>query len=79
MHVADEGVPRIEFHVDEIEDIAALAEVRAFRANEKRPDVRFAGRVDGFAQVFGKRGGDQVERRVAEHDVADGIVTLESD
>ncbi len=78
VHFTDEGAPGIEILVDEIEDIAAVAEVRSFGSHEEGADIAVARLMDRFPQTIGEGCVDQVLWRIGEHDVAEAFVTLEA-
>ncbi len=74
-----ERPPVIETFVDEIEDVAALAEIGAFRTDQERPDIGLAGFPDGLLKAVGEISRDEIRGRIGQYDMAYVLTTFKID
>src|SRR5258708_27093700 len=78
VHFTNEGAPGIEILVDEIEDVAAVAEVWSFGSDEEGADIAVARLMDRFPKTIGEGRVDQILWRIGEHDVPKALVPLKA-
>src|SRR6267142_6386392 len=75
----NEGPELIGILLQEVENIAPLAEIGTFGSHQQRPDVALAGFVDGLLQRIREVRGDEVLRRVVQYDMTDCVLLFEFD
>jgi hypothetical protein len=71
--------PIIETFVDEIEDIAALAEMGALCTDQERPDISFAGFPYGILEAVSEISGDEIRGGIGQYDMAYVLTTFKID
>jgi hypothetical protein len=74
-----EGPPIIETFVDEIEDVAAFAEIGALCTDQERPDIGLAGFPDGVLKAVSEIGRDEIGGRIGQYDMAYVLTTFKID